>query len=175
MGMPKRSHPVKLIIGFIFSEKETYPKVIKILQKRFGKIDYESPCLAFEYTGYYQNELGKGQIRIFISFKKLIKPEALAKIKLFTNRVENKFSSSGRRRINIDPGYLDPAKLVLASTKDYNHRIYLQRGIFAEITLTFQGGTFRPWEWSYPDYQTKEYAEIFNKIREIYMGETRRK
>ncbi|MBU2221656.1 MAG: DUF4416 family protein, partial [Candidatus Omnitrophica bacterium] len=109
-----------------------------------------------------------GLKRKFISFKKLIPPDQLSAIKITTNKIEDRLSSKNLRRINIDPGYLDLAKLVLATTKDYNHRIYLSKGIFAEITLTYQGKSFRPWNWTYRDYQSQEYIAIFNQIREIY-------
>jgi thioredoxin reductase len=90
------------------------------------------------------------------------------RIKLYANRLESKFLNSSLRLINIDPGYIDKAKLVLASTKDYAHRIYLQKGIFAEVTLTYRGNSFSPNDWSYPDYRSKEYIDIFNQIRALY-------
>ena len=79
------------------------------------------------------------------------------------------------RIINIDPGYLDLSKLILASTKDYKHRIYLTKGIYAEVTLFYQDKTFCPWEWTYPDYKTGEYIEIFNRIRQIYAEQIKEK
>ena len=104
----------------------------------------------------------------------MIQIAQLSKIKVFTNRVENKLSLNSRRQINIDPGYLDMAKLVLASTKDYKHRIYLDRGIYAEITLFYRDKTFQPWEWTYPDYRTSDYIRIFNQIRQVYAQQTKK-
>ncbi|MBU3958775.1 MAG: DUF4416 family protein, partial [Candidatus Omnitrophica bacterium] len=95
-------------------------------------------------------------------------PHTLAKIKIITNQIEKKLSSAESRRINIDPGYLTLAKLILATTKDYRHRIYLRKGIYAEVTLSYQGKTFCPWEWTFADYKTVEYIDIFNRIRELY-------
>jgi len=168
MGEIKNHHSVKLIVGFIYKDKLSFDKTKAVLIKKFGPIDFESNILSFCHTDYYEKEFGKNLTRSFISFKKLISPEKLPAIKILTNRIEKKSAVKGSRLINIDPGYLDLAKLVLASSKDFFHRIYLNKGILAEITLVFQGKTFRPWEWTYPDYKTPEYIEIFNHIRDIY-------
>ncbi len=110
--------------------------------------------------------MGPGLQRQFISFKKPISPLELVRIKLWCNAVEQRrFSSGGKRCVNIDPGYLTLSKLVLATTKDHQHRLYLGKGIFAEVTLRFRDKTFMKWEWTYPDYCTPEYIAIFNHIR----------
>lgn len=159
---------MKLIIGFIFKNEKVIERAKLLLKKRFGEIDFESETLDFKHTDYYCAEFGQDLKRRFISFKKLISPEDLPETKIATNKIEEKLSFKGSRLINIDPGYLDLAKLILASTKDYKHRIYLNQGIFAEVTLFYQNKTFKPWEWTYPDYQTDEYIAIFNQIRGIY-------
>jgi len=171
VGRIKKHQPVKLIIGFIFKEEDAFDKAKCLLKRRFGEIDYESQTLPFIHTDYYEKEFGKDLKRKFISFKKLIRPEDLASIKITTNIIEQKLSQRGLRSINIDPGYLDMAKLILASTKDYRHRIYLNQGIYAEITLFYENGGFCTWEWTYPDYRTTDYIAIFNRIRDIYMLE----
>lgn len=159
---------VKLIIGLIYKDEAVFIKVRNKLKRKFGTIDFESDKIDFNYTDYYQTEMGEGLKRKFVSFTKLIPIQDLYRIKLFTNRTEVKFSVAKSRTINIDPGYLDLAKLVLASTKDYAHRIYLGKGIFAEITLSFRGDSFSRNDWTYPDYCTKEYIDIFNQIRKLY-------
>jgi hypothetical protein len=162
-------HPkVKLIIGFIFKDELYFLKSLKILKRYFKAADFQSQYLSFNYTDYYAQEMGSGLKRAFVSFKQLILPEQLSSIKIITNKIEEKLSKGGRRLINIDPGYIDLAKLVLASTKDYKHRIYLAKGIFAEITLVYKGRSFQGWECTYPDYATPDYINIFNKIRDIY-------
>lgn len=163
-----RKGGVKLIIGFIFKEEGILNKTRFLLERQFGKIDFESQTLPFTHTDYYEKEFGRNLKRKFISFKKLILPQNLPKIKIITNIIEKKLSTQGSRTINIDPGYLDLAKLVLASTKDYKHRIYLNQLIYAEVTLFYENKSFRPWEWTYPDYKTPEYIAIFNQIRNIY-------
>jgi hypothetical protein len=169
MGKIKKSAPVKLIVGLIFKKQDAFIQAKKILERQFGGIDFESKLLDFNHTDYYEKEFGKGLKRKFLSFEKLILPEALAKIKVQTNKIEERLSKRKIRQINLDPGYLDLARLVLASTKDYKHRLYLQCGIYAEVTLYYQGKKFQAWEWTYPDYKTKEYLAIFNQIRESYV------
>lgn len=168
MGKIKIPAPAKLIIGFIFKEEQAFNKSKTLLKKHFGRIDFESRELPFCHTDYYKEELGTGLKRKFVSFAKLILPQDLARIKITTNKIEKKLSKMSRRPINIDPGYLDLAKLVLASTKDYKHRIYISRGIYAEVTLFYEKDSFGPWAWTYPDYKTGDYIEIFNRLREIY-------
>lgn len=175
MGKITKTHPAKLIIGFIFREEPIFNKAKAIIQKEFGKADLVSPAFSFTHTGYYESEFGGGLKRRFISFKKLIAPRKLPQIKLRCNAIEKKFLDKGKRRVNIDPGYLDLAKLVLASTKDYCHRIYLDKGIYAEITLTFRDKSFIPREWTYLDYRSPEYIGIFNQIRDIYAGQAKDK
>jgi len=168
MGRIKKHPPVKLIIGFIFKEESILNEAKAILVRRFGKIDFESQTLPFVHTNYYEKEFGKDLKRKFTSFTKLVLPYDLPKIKIITNKIESNLSSGSSRLINIDPGYLELAKLILASTKDYKHRIYLKRGIYAEVTLFYQDKTFQSWQWTYPDYRTPEYIAIFNRIRQIY-------
>lgn len=168
MGQIKRHPPVKLIIGFIFKEEDIINKVRGILKRQFGNIDFQSPTLPFTHTDYYEKEFGKNLKRNFISFQRLILPQDLPKIKVTTNKIEDKLSANSGRLINIDPGYLDLSKLILASTKNYKHRIYLNKGIYAEVTLFYQDKAFQAWDWTYPDYKTAEYIRVFNQIREIY-------
>lgn len=168
MGQTRIHRPVKLIIGFIFKEEVLPNKATTILARRFGKIDFESQILPFKHTDYYESEFGRNLKRKFVSFKKLILPQRIPQIKNITNGIEKKFSYGKSRLINIDPGYIDLSKLILVSTKDYRHRIYLNKGIYAEITLFYKNRTFNPWEWTYPDYKTAEYIAIFNQIRQAY-------
>lgn len=175
MGKIKKPLPVKLIVGFIFKDECLINKAISILKKRFGKTDVESEILAFNHTDYYEKEMGKGLKRKFIAFKKLIPADKLSQIKLITNAIEKKLSEDNRRLINIDPGYVDLPKLVLASTKDFRHRIYIGNNIYAETTLFYQNEGFRPWEWTYPDYKSEEYIALFNRIRENYAQQIKNK
>lgn len=175
MGTIKKHVPVKLVIGLIFKHNNIYVKVKPLLERKFGPIDFESQTLDFIHTDYYEKEFGKGLKRAFVSFKKLILPHQLPAIKTTTNYFEARLSQNKLRRINIDPGYLELSKFVLATTKDYSHRIYLGGGIYAEITLFYRKGSFCPWEWTYPDYRTDAYIKIFNRIRQIYVEQIKNK
>lgn len=169
-----RIRGAKLISGIITADKNNFNIVSKILSKKFGTIDYKSPIYNFNLTDYYQKEMGPNLKREFFSFYKLIEPAKLAEVKLYTNKIEKRFSKKGKRLVNIDPGYITASKLVLATTKDYSHRMYLKNNIFAEITLYFKDDTFNPWQWTYPDYRTKGYIETFNHIRELYMRQLKK-
>ncbi len=175
MGNIRIETPVKLICGFILSTEDLLKKASGSLVRKFGKIDFESEILPFDYTGYYEKEMGKNLWRKFISFQRLISPSRLPDIKRFTNKLEKSLMVEAKRRINIDPGYISASKLVLATAKDYNHRIYLSKGIFAEITLEVKGDGFSAMPWTYPDYRTDCYRHIFNKIRLNYLTQIRKK
>jgi hypothetical protein len=171
MGNAKKPKAVKLIIGMLAKSQKLFDKAEEFFVKNFGPIDYKSPVISFTYTDYYEKEMGGPLKRKFVSFKKLIPQEKIAKIKLLTNSIEEKFSVDKKRRINIDPGYVTDSKLVLATTKDYFHRICLGYGIYAEVTLMWRKGSFRPFEWTYPDYRSEAYTDILNIIRNAYMKE----
>jgi len=160
--------PVKFICGFIYLKEEIYLKSRAILEKKFGKIDFESQRIDFSFTDYYCPEMGKPLYRRFVSFKRLKDPRYFPDIKLFCIKIEKKYSLNQKRRVNIDPGYINDAKLVLTTTKDFSHRIYLAKGIYAEVTLYFKDKKFSDFLTTFPDYRTKEYKEIFYKIRDIY-------
>ena len=159
---------VKFICGFIYKDKLFYEKAILELQKSFGKIDFKSKDIPFIYTDYYTPEFGKPLIRNFIAFKRLQSVEKFVNIKLHCLKIEKKLSSGSKRLVNIDPGYINLAKLALLTTKDFSHRVYLGRAVFAEVTLQYTQKEFKDFPWTFPDYRTKEYKDIFIQIRNIY-------
>ena len=168
MGQTSLHKKVKLIIGFIFNDGAILKKAESLICKEFGPMDLQSKIIDFSHTDYYNKEFGENLKRKFISLKQLITPEKSYLTKLVTNKIEDKLSKSGKRMINIDPGYITLSKLVLLTTKDHSHRIYLRRGIYAESTLKFHRGTYLPWETTYPDYRSDSYIKIFNEIRNLY-------
>ncbi len=174
MGSLRLPEDVKLIIGLLSRNAGIFIEVKNRLEKIFGRADYESDVLDFTHTGYYEEEMGSSLKRVFLGFARSIGPGDAYKTKLETNKLEQRFLEGARRTINIDPGYLDLAKLVLFSTKDYTHRIYLNKGIFAEVTLFYKDNSFQAWPWTYPDYKSAEYISIFNQIRERYKDEIRK-
>lgn len=174
MGAITSPLPVKPIIAVLTAEPPLLSSVYQVLSHHLGPLDWTSALLPFSSTTYYAAEMGENLQRQFLSFKRLMDAGELAAMKRFTNEVEQAFAptidgnGTQHRRVNLDAGYVCSAKLVLASTKDHAHRIYLRDGIYAEITLRFHRKTFRPWDWTYPDYRSQAYIEIFNHIRTIY-------
>jgi hypothetical protein len=174
MPTKNRKHidPVKLICGLIYSDLNVLHEATKKLTKAFGPVDCESDIFDFDHTDYYKTELGGNLIRKFISFKKLIHPGKLADIKHKAIDIERVFSEQHEdvynRRINIDPGYMELSKLVLASTKNYSHRIYQGKGIYAEITLVFRDNKFKYLPWTYPDYVDPRALDFFEAARNAY-------
>jgi hypothetical protein len=174
MGKVKEPLPVKLIASTFAASEELLEEAKVRLGQEFGPIDYESQLLPFEHTTYYAGEFGEGLKRRFVAFEEFVHPGELMEIKLLTNALEMEWAVEGKRRINIDPGYVSYSKLVLATTKNHAHRIYLGQGIYAEVTLHFRDGTFRAWPWTYPDYASPPLIAIFNQIRGIYVKQLRK-
>lgn len=163
-----RPLPVKLICGFIYLDERLYQEAKKSLERKIGKVDFESEKINFNFTDYYAKEMGAPLYRRFFSFHKLADATFLVKLKLFCLKVEKKLSRDGKRQINIDPGYINDAKFVLATTKDYAHRIYLNKGIYAEVTLRYSNGEFCDFATTYPDYRSQQYKNALLAIRQIY-------
>jgi hypothetical protein len=142
--------------------------VQQTLEREFGGALLVSPLSKWDYSLHYKDELGWPLLRQFVFFKNVIDPETLADIKVKTNEIEDSFSVNGKRQINLDPGYLTLAKIVLASTKNYAHRIYLRKGIYGEITLFYQDGIFKPHIFTYRDYHEKSCIDMFMRARELF-------
>jgi len=173
MGTAKEHRPVKLIVGMFTRREELFDIARTELGEAYGPVDHISPVWPFDFTTYYAEEFGENLLRQFITFSELMDAARLPETKLFTNSLEQEFASGGKRQINLDPGYIDLSKLVLATTKNHQQRIYLGQGIFAEVTLRFTRKSFRPWEWTYPDYRTDHYIQFFNQARQTYLEQLR--
>jgi len=171
MGTPKKPELVRLFVGMLSGDQKLFSTATNILMKKFGPVLLESEIIPFEFTDYYTPEMGENLLRKFMAFKRMVSPEKLASIKLFTNHLEETYSQNKKRRINLDPGLLTPARVILASTKDFSHRIYLKSGIYAEITLLFRKRKFETLIWTYPDYRTEPYLKFFLALRNIKKGE----
>jgi hypothetical protein len=168
MGRIRHPDPALLFIGTLYCDKSVPHDACTLLEKNFGEIMLTSPSMTWDYSTHYQDEIGYPLLRQFYFFKTLINPARLADIKLKTIAIEDILSVEGRRRINLDPGYLTLSNIVLASTKNYSHRIYLGKGIFGEVTLIYKGKTYHPHMFSYRDYQDESYLKIFMHARSLY-------
>jgi hypothetical protein len=167
MERTRSADPALLFVGTLYSEEKILNYSKEILERNFGDILLVSPSIPWNYSSYYKDELGWPLFRQFIFFKTLIDPGILADIKLKTNEIESTLSSEGKRRVNLDPGYLTLSKIVLASTKNYAHRIYLGKGIYGEVTLIYKDGIYSPHLFTYKDYQDKQYIGIFMNARKM--------
>ena len=168
MGTAREPQPVRLVVSLLTGELGLLARTRESLSAAFGPIDFGSELLPFDHTDYYAPEFGPGLQRQIVTFERLIPPTMLPAIKRQTNDLEWSTAESDRRRINIDPGYLSLNKLVLATTKDHAHRLYLGHGIYGEVTLSYQRGHFRPWPWTYPDYGSERYCLLFEHLRLRY-------
>ncbi len=169
MGEVKETKLVKLFIGLLIAQPPLLSDLLGSLKEKFGALELTSPLLNFDFTTYYEPEMGAGLKRQFLGFQKLISPERLPEIKLSTNDTEKAWRVQGKRLFNLDPGYLTDAKIVLATTKDFSHRLYLGQGIYGEVTLLFSRGKFEPLPWTYPDYRSEEYHKFFYDLRKRYL------
>ena len=164
---------MKLIAGLLASSDDLLGEARAALFERFGSVDASSVLSPWDLSSYYRDEMGDVIRRQFLSFETLIAPDKLAELKQITNDMEDAWRATAGRRVNIDPGYIATTKLVLASTKDAAHRVYLSGGIYAEATLHFSNGSFRPYPYSYRDYAAAEAIAFFNRVRTTYLAQLR--
>ncbi len=167
-----RVEPVKLVASVFSSDGALIESVLGELEKRFGETDLVSAPLELDSTDYYEAEFGKRLVRRVASFAELIDPGELPGIKLETNALEESYpGEGGARRVNIDPGYVTLERLVLASCKNFTHRVHLARGVYADLTLVFRAGGVLPLEWTFPDYASGTMRGIFKTIRSMYAAQ----
>lgn len=165
---PQEVQQVKLVIGFLYHEREKYHKALELVHQKWGISDYQSQEYGFDLTDYYEPEMGKPIFRSINSYSMLISPGSLAEIKLATNEIEEELAESGKRRVNLDPGYLDYDKLVLASAKYNYQKIYLSEGIYADITMFYRKGRYIAADWAFPDFKQGIYENDLLQIRHLY-------
>jgi len=160
---------VKLIVGILAADRQCLHAAVEALTTKFGRTDFVSDVWPFDKTDYYKDETGEHILRQFVSTERLIAPALLAKIKHKTNKLEQKLAAKLAlplpRPVNLDPGIIEPSKLILASTKNYSHRIYIGKKMYAEVTLTFDRGHWHPFDYTYPDYKQQCYFDFFEKVR----------
>ena len=171
-GKPEKA---KLFAGVLAASEELLPEIEQALTGLFGPVDMMSETMPFDSTGYYEPQMGKDLKRKFYAFERLVEQDTLAGAKLATNALEQEFAGRCRveRPVNIDPGILLSSKIILASCKDFSHRVYLGQGVYGEITLQYAGGAFRTLPWTFPDYRLEEYHLFFDNLRERYRGQLR--
>ncbi len=173
MSRPQLPQPAKLLIGLIMQEKRYITAAADALIEKFGPVDMASSWFPFDYTTYYEPEMGAPLFRRILAFKTLIKQSELAQIKLAANELEQEYSTGGKRTVNIDPGYMLHERFVLATGKNYSHRIYIGRRIYADLTLIYKDGRFRALPWTYPGYADERMLAYLQQVRNKYVLDVR--
>jgi len=166
MSQPKEPPEAKLLVGLLFRDAVVQQRALEALCDRFGPLDLLSQPEPFIYTTYYEKEFGEGIMRQLLSFLDLVPQDTLVDIKATTNGIEKDLSNQGKRQVNIDPGIMTEERLVLATGKNFTHRIYLGKGIYGDLTLVYQGGSFRALPWTYPDYKTPMTLHFLGVLRQ---------
>ncbi|MYA76110.1 MAG: DUF4416 family protein [Gemmatimonadetes bacterium] len=172
MGTPANPDPVKLVCAIMGQDETKLAEGRELLADRFGAVELAGPVFDFTFSSYYEREMGAGLVKQFLGFGPLVYPEDLADIKRASNGLEaGLVRSDGMpgRALNIDPGYVNGGQLVLATTKNYSHRIYIGKGIFAEVTLLYTRGEFTPLPWTYRDYSTEAALAFFTRVRAAFL------
>lgn len=170
MGAVRVPRKVKLICGMISGDADLLRRAKQLVSRPFGDVDFTSEIWPFDATDYYVPEMGPDLKRMFVSFSPICDPGRLAEAKRETNAIEERICDDAgvpheTRLVNLDPGYIGMSKLVLATTKDYSHRVYVSHGIYGEVTLHWQDQTWKPWPWTYPDYASGLYFDFFTQVR----------
>ena len=172
MAEPKPFPRVKLVCGVIFRKEKALDAAEVRLSEAFGPADVKSPIFGFDCTEYYAKEMGPGLKRVFMGFGRLVEPDSLSRTKLLTNRMEQELrveSEEAFRIVNLDPGFLTAAALIMATAKDFSHRIPLRDGIYAHLEFLFTKTGIRFLDWTYPDFRKDEYREFFLEARRAYL------
>jgi hypothetical protein len=173
MGAAHSFAAEQLVVAVLSSRPGRLAEARVVLEERFGPVAFASDPVPWHFTAYYDGEMGTGIVRLFWAFSRLVDPADLPAIKLTTNGLEDAFREDGSRKLNLDPGLLSLSRFILATTKDGAHRIPLREGIFAEVTLVFERGEFRPLPWTYPDYRTEGCRSVLKAIRGRYREQLR--
>ncbi|MFH1077338.1 MAG: DUF4416 family protein [Pseudomonadota bacterium] len=169
MSVPRKPGPAKLVISVFLKNKDLMGIIAERLATEFGALDVVSPWYLFSHTDYYASELGSPLYRRLLAFCRLVEQDQLPDVKLFTNTLEQEFSEQGKRRVNIDPGHLVAERFVLATGKNYSHRVYLRDGIYADLTFIYRKSAYQRLEWTYPDYAEDAIHGFLQKIRKRYL------
>lgn len=174
MSIIREPEPAKLIIGLFMKETELFSDVFPLLEESFGGADMVGSWFDFDYTSYYEEEMGSPLFRRMVVFEFMIPQYGLAGIKKTCSRLEHLYEEDGKRRVNIDPGYLLASRFVLATGKDYAHRICIGEGVYADLTLIYKNRDYTPLEWTYPDYADRRMRDFLLKTREKYLMDRKR-
>lgn len=168
MSTKRHQEEALLFVGALYSQPGVFEHCLPELSQLFGPIVLQSKVMTWDHSPYYTEEMGSPIFRSFLFFQRCIDAALLPEIKISTDEMERGNLKDGRRQLNLDPGYLTEAKVILASTKNYSHRIYLGSGIYAEQEYIFSKGAYRPLSHTYTDYKKTEYLAVFSRARQLF-------
>ena len=160
--------PAKLLASFIYRDEERFADARGLFAERIGEVERVSARLPFDFTDYYAREMGAPLVRRFVVAAGLVARDALAAVKESAERIETELSVGGRRTVNVDPGLLTEENFILATGKNYSHRVYLRDGVFADLTLVYEKGEYRALPWTYPDYASDAVRAFLADVRSAY-------
>jgi hypothetical protein len=169
MAEPSLPYPVKFFIAALYSDPDTFVNAQALLISEWGEIDFCGQARTFDVTGYYNEEMGFPQVRKIMTFETLHEPTLLVPMKLRCNVLEQQCLTNGKRVVNLDAGYLDHNKVILASAKEAGQKVYLDKGIYADLAGRYRNGKYQPFEWSFPDFKDGRYDQELCNIRSIYL------
>lgn len=161
--------PVKYFVALLWADAAALPDVCARLVERFGAVDFEGPDHAFDLTNYYVTEMGPNLFRRLAAFQSLRGPEELVEAKLACNAIEDARATPRGRRVNLDAGYLDHNKIVFASAKGAGQKIYLHKGIYADLVARYADGRYQPFPWTFPDFKDGRYDTELGELRALYL------
>jgi hypothetical protein len=164
---------VKYFCGLIFRENTAFTAALDFLTVDISVIDAQTEAIPFNQTDYYHAEMGEPLFRRFVSFKELLSPEKLTEIKIRTNEIEGRLMVGGKRTVNLDPGFLSEANVIIATAKNHYHRVPLQAGIYAHIEYVLKDGIINFLPWTYPDFQSEAYLDFFNGLLDRFKRDKR--
>jgi hypothetical protein len=173
MTEPQLPDPVKLLVAVLWADAGVLTQAVERLQEVWGAVDFVGPDHPFNLTEYYLAEMGPGLQRRLVAFEKLVSPETIREAKLRCNTLEMSLARDGRRCVNLDVGYLDHNKLVLASVKKAGQKIYLGEGIYADLVARYREGRYQPFEWTFPDFKDGRYDRELSALRRQYLEQLR--
>jgi len=173
LAKPRDVDPVKLFVAVLWAAPDPLQKGLDLLRAEWGETDFEGADYPFDMTDYYDSEMGQGLKRRLVSFRSLVAPDCLSPAKHISNSIESRLSGENGRAINLDVGYLDHNKIVLASFKGAGQKIYLTNGVWADMVARYRGGKYVPFEWTFPDFREGRYDRELISIRQIYLEQMR--
>jgi hypothetical protein len=173
LAEPQEAQPVKLLVAVLWAG--ALEPALSGMQEIWGEIDFMGADHPFDVTDYYEPEMGPGLKRRLVTFRKLISPEKIREAKLVCNELEERLAGKRGRNVNLDIGYLDHNKIVLASAKGAGQKIYLGKGIWADLVGRHRAGRYQPFEWTFPDFRDGRYDRELGEIRRRYLADLKEK